>query len=444
MASKKTTSKKKTVKRATKKKLTKKKVVKIKSKKTIVAKKNASLAIEKIGETHPSASGPVYTFKYHKQTIYVLGTAHVSQESINDVEKLIKKINPGLVCVELCESRYNSFRDKKRWEKLDIVQVIKEKKIYLLMSSVILSAFQKKLGDDNKVKPGAELMAAVQIAEDTKKPLELIDRDVQVTLKRTWQALGYFTKMFAFSELLTSLFYSGGVDNKEIEKMKNKDALESLFDSLPTRMSKVKEIIVTERDKYLSQKLKDSANAYPKAKKILAVVGAGHLPGIAQYFSQEQDIASLETLKKKSKLVGAIKFFLPIVLIMGAFWAFSSNSNIETIKKSIGAWIIIKASFSGLASLILWAHPLAILAAALSAPISNFNPVLKPGWVAALIEAKFRKPNVGDFEKIADDTRSLKGIYKNKVLRIFAVFMLPQLASSLGTGVALWYILKYI
>lgn len=384
--------------------------------------------------------GPSFTAEYNNSIIFILGTAHVSRQSVEDVQSLIEKEKPDLVCVELCQSRYDAHKDPDRWKKLDIVQVIKQKKVYLLMSSIILSAFQKKMGELTETNPGEEILTAIELAEDKNIPLELIDRDVQITLKRAWQGIGYFRKMFIVSELIASLIVKPEETTRdEIENLKKKDMLEDMFSNLPKRYNHVTKIIIEERDIYLAEKIKKAVEKNPDARRVVAVVGAGHLPGIEKYIDEENDHTRLETLKKKSAFWGAVKFFLPIFIIMGLVYAFTDTSNTDAILNNLIAWIVIKASISGLFALIFLAHPLAILAAAATAPISNFNPVLKPGWVAALIEAKFHKPSVEDFENIADDSSSFKGFFKNKVIRIFNIFTFPQIGSSIATGLALWY-----
>jgi pheromone shutdown-related protein TraB len=385
-------------------------------------------------------NGPHFRYMYRNQEILVIGTAHISRESVNDVRMAIQSENPDLVCVELCQARYSSIMDRERWRKLDIVQVIKQRKVYLLMSSLILSSFQKQMGEYTKVKPGEEIMTAISLAKRNRLPFELVDRDVQITLRRAWQGIGFFNKMFLASELIASLIVSPQADDIQIEEMKRKDILEGLFENLPTRYQKIKRILITERDMYLAQKIKHALLKHPKAYKAVAVVGAGHLKGIKKYLNSKINLAKLEFVQQKSWIWGAIKFIIPILIIMGLFFHFTDMGDTDAIRQNILSWIGIKAFCSGVLALILLAHPFAILAAAITAPISNFNPILKPGWVAALIEAKYHKPQVSDFENLSGNVKSLKGFFKNKVIRIFTIFTLPQIGSSIGTALAFWYI----
>jgi len=417
------------------KKNTKPSVLKSKPVKKTMVKKSAS--------KENKITGPHFIKNLGKTKVIVLGTAHISPESVRDVQVSFLKDKPDLVCVELCDARYKSIVDKNRWQKLDIVQVIKQKKMYLLMSNLILSSFQKKIGETTKVKPGEEILTGIALAQKNNIPFALVDRDVQITLRRAWQSTGYFSKVFLISELAASLIVSPETSAEQIEEMKSKDILEGLFENLPARYNKIKQILITERDKYLSQKIKDAVKEYPKSKTALAIVGAGHLAGIKKYLDKEIDIKPLEYVQPKSKFWAALKFFTPIFIIMFLFYFFSNTNSTEDILKNILAWTVIKSACAGFFTLVLWAHPLSILAAAATAPISNFNPVLKPGWVAALIEAKFHKPTVSDFENITEDTSHFKTFFKNKVIKIFGVFFLPQLGSSIGTGLALWYIANF-
>lgn len=383
---------------------------------------------------------PIVKKKYGKQNIYILGTAHVSRQSVEAVEKIANHSKTSMVCVELCQNRYDSIMDKDKWKKLDIISVIKSKKIYLLMSSIILSAFQKQMGEKMDIRPGQEMITALEIAQKREIPIGLVDRDIQITLKRAWQNIGFWGKMLLFSEILAGLLFRFEIEEEEIENMKRKDVLEQLLDNLPRRYSHIKKIIIDERDQYLAQKIKDEADQHPDQKNILVVVGAGHLKGIDHYFEEKIDLKPLELVKNKSPWIAAAKFFIPVILLMTVIYLISDTSDWNKIMKSIYAWIIIKALVSGIFALVILAHPVALLGAFLTAPISNFNPVLKPGWVSALAEAHFRKPTVSDFESISEDISSIKKFFRNKVLRIFWLVMMPQLGSSLGTGIALWYI----
>lgn len=403
------------------------------------------MADSKKNKTEQKYSGPVFHKEVEGTDIYVLGTAHISDESVNDVENIIKKEKPNTVAVELCPSRYKSIMDPEAWKNLDIVQVIRERKIYLLLSSILLSTFQKKMGAESGVKPGSEMLKAIDLAQKNNLTLELIDRDVQTTLRRAWQKLGFWRRSIVFSELLAGMLVKENVEVEEIEKMKTDDALENLLKNLPPRYNSLRDVILSERDSYMAGKLQTLAYNAPQEKprkknKIVAIVGAAHIPGIEKKILEKQNISKLETTKKIPLWKTITKFLLPIVAILGFMAYYTDLSDWNKIRENLLAWISIKAIASGVFALIAGIHPIAILSSAIVAPISNFNPILKPGWLAALVQARLRKPRVEDFEKLPEDVEKLSTAIKNRVASVFLAFFLPQLGSSFGTGIALWYI----
>ncbi|MCG6170023.1 TraB/GumN family protein [Leptospira sp. FAT2] len=374
------------------------------------------------------SSEPIETFKLGKVPVTILGTAHISQKSIDEVQRIIREEKPDTVCVELCNSRMRSVKDSEHWKKLDIFKVFKERKMYLLLSSLILSAFQKKLGKGS-IRPGDEMRMAISEGEKIGAKIVPIDREVSTTLKRAWWNIGLFNRMFLLSALLTSLFVKEDISEEKIEEMKSEDVLKDLFSQLPKRYESIKNVIIDERDSYLAQRIRDAAK---DGKKVFAVVGAGHLQGIMNHVQDEKEIAHLDHLPQKTALDRWKGLLVPGIflgLILTVFYFGGRQQGQEFVLR----WILVKGGLAALGALISLAHPLSIVLAFLAAPIGNFNPVIKPGWVAALSESWLRKPLVEDFERIAQDSEHWKGYWKNNVIRIFLVFMLPQIGSSIGT-----------
>jgi pheromone shutdown-related protein TraB len=361
--------------------------------------------------------------------VVILGTAHISQASVESVEALISQEKPDTVCVELCNSRMRSIKDPEYWKKLDIFTVFKERKMYLLLSSLILSSFQKKLGF-GKMKPGDEMRKAIEISERDNLKLIPVDREIQTTLKRAWGNVGLFSKSYLISALAASLLVKEEVTEEKIEAMKTDDALKEIFSQLPGRFDQVKRIIIDERDEYLAEKIRRSA--LDGSKKLVAVVGAGHLEGIMKYIGDARDLVPLELLPVSNWKDKLSIFILPGLLVAMAALTFYT-SGIQATVELVTSWFIVKSSLSALGAIIALAHPLSILLAALAAPFGNFNPIIKPGWLAALSESYLRKPLVEDFEKIAEDSEHFAGYWKNRVIRIFLVLLLPQVGSSIGT-----------
>jgi pheromone shutdown-related protein TraB len=364
--------------------------------------------------------------------VTILGTAHVSEESVKEVRRLSEELKPDTICVELCNSRVKSIQDPEYFKKLDVFKVFKERKMFLLLSSLILSSFQKKMGQ-GVVRPGDELRAGMEEGDRLSARVVPIDREIQTTLKRAWGTVGAFSKMYLLSALITSLFVKEDVSQEKIEEMKSEDVLNDLFSQIPSRYSAVKEVIIDERDRYLAQNIR---NAAKDSKKLLAVVGAGHLNGIMNHIEEDKDISALDQIPPKTTWDRVKVFLFPLI--------FGSIFTIGFIKggRDVGAdmiysWVIFKSGLAALGAIIALAHPVSILLAAITAPFGNFNPVIKPGWIAALAESWLRKPKTEDFENIATDSEKFTGYWKNRVIRIFLVFMLPQLGSSIGTFIVM-------
>ncbi|PKA28125.1 TraB/GumN family protein [Leptospira levettii] len=372
-----------------------------------------------------------YLFKtIDKTEVHILGTAHISKQSVEEVEKLIQSIKPDVICVELCESRMKSVEDPDYLKKLDIFKVFKERKMWLLLSSLILSSFQKKMGNQD-IKPGDEMRKAITLGRSLKKPVLPVDREIQTTLKRSWGNVGFFSKMYLFSALLASLLVREDVSDEKIEEMKSDDILKDLFSQIPKKYESIKNVIIDERDVYLAEKIRVST-LDKKVKKVVAVVGAGHLAGIERNIDLQNDLSVLDEVPKP-KLWDSLSLIIYPVFFAGLIgyttWSQGGEAGLDLFSKLI----YIKGGLAALGALIAWAHPISILLAFITAPIGTFVPIFKAGWVSALFESYLRKPLVEDFERIAEDSESFQGFWKNRVLHIFLVFFLPQFGSTIGT-----------
>ncbi|MCZ8343384.1 MAG: TraB/GumN family protein [Leptospira sp.] len=374
---------------------------------------------------------PYLLHKIGKTEIHILGTAHVSKQSVLEVDRLIELVKPDAICIELCESRIKSVEDPDYLKKLDIFKVFKEKKMWLLLSSLILSSFQKKIGTKD-IRPGDEMRKALEIGKKSKTPVVPVDREIQTTLKRSWGNVGFFSKMYLFSALLTSMLVREDVSEEKIEELKSDDILNDLFSQIPKKYESIKNVIIDERDIYLAEKIRRVAVSNPKSKSIVAVVGAGHLAGISKHIKNENDISSLDVLpvvtwwSRLSILIYPVFF---AALIGYTTFSQGGEAGLDLIYKLI----TIKGGLAALGALIAWAHPISIILAFVTAPIGTFIPIFKAGWVSALAESYLRKPLVEDFERIAEDSETLVGLWKNRVIHIFLVLFLPQIGSTIGT-----------
>ena len=373
----------------------------------------------------------------HKQVILV-GTAHVSKESAQQVTSVIQEENPDTVCVELCQSRYQSIRQKERWQETDIVKIIKEKKSFLLLSNLLLASFQKRIAKKLKIKPGEEMLAAIETAEAVGAEIHLADRDIRTTLSRTWREMGLWNKIKLLFQLILSLGEVDDIKEEDIEKMKQEDVLETLLNEVGRSLPVLKEILINERDRYLAAKIRSAPG-----KKIVAVVGAGHVPGIKNNWYNDIDIAALENLPPKKRFTGLLKWLIPAA-IMAMFIAGFFYGGKQAGKDMIVWWITANAILAGLGAIIALAHPVTIVASMLAAPLTSLNPMIAAGWVSGLVEAFSRKPKVKDIERLPEYILSVKGFSKNKVTRILLVVVFTNLGSTVGTFVAFPVIVKVL
>jgi pheromone shutdown-related protein TraB len=385
----------------------------------------------------PNAS-MVHRLKAGDKEIILLGTAHVSRESARQAEEVIASEKPDTVCVELCESRYHSIRHKEKWLETDIVAVIKEKKAFLLLSNLILASFQKRIADKLDIQPGEEMICAIRAAESIGAEISLADRDIRVTLSRAWRTMGFFAKIKLLSQLLLSLGEVEEISEEDVEKLKQEDMLETLLVEVGKEMPVLREILIDERDAYLAEKIRTAPG-----HKIVAVVGAGHVPGIKANWGKEQDIAALEALPPKSRMSGFLKWFFPIsivgLMVAGFFWGgFRHGTGM------VALWVATTGLLAALGALSAMAHPLTILSAALAAPITCLHPLIAAGWVAGLVEAFSRKPKVKDFESLSRDILTVKGFWRNKITKILLVVVFTNMGASLGTFVAIPLMLKVL
>jgi pheromone shutdown-related protein TraB len=372
----------------------------------------------------------IHRLEHQGRTITLIGTAHVSRESADLVRQTIETEKPATVCVELCASRLQSIRQKSRWQEMDIIKVIKEKKAFLLLSNLILASFQKRIADRMDIKPGQEMITAVDAAEAAGAQVWLVDRDIRVTLSRTWRSMGLWDKSKLLFQLLLSLGEVDDLSREDIERMKQEDVLDSLLKEIGASQPVIREILIDERDRYLAQKIKEAPGDH-----IVAVVGAGHVPGIKRYWEQDIDLKALEGLPPKSRLTGFLKWGIPAAIVGLFIYGFYAGGS-KTGSDMILWWVAANGLLAGAGALIAWGHPLTILSSMLAAPLTSLNPMIAAGWVSGLVETVSRKPKVRDFETLQEDIRSVRGFWTNKVTRVLLVVVFTNLGSSIGTFVA--------
>lgn len=373
---------------------------------------------------------------FEDKEIILIGTAHVSNESADLVGQVIVEEKPDTVCIELCRSRYQAIKEKKQWQDTNLLKVIKEKKAFLLLSNLMLSYFQKRIGQKLGVRPGEEMIRAMDEAEKAGARIHLADRDIRTTLSRTWRKMSAWKKIKLLVQFLASVGEIDDIEEEDIERMKQEDVLETLMAEVGEAMPEIRSILIDERDQYLAEKIRTAPGA-----RIVAVVGAGHVKGIMNYWGKPVDLARLEQLPPKGKLLPVLKWVIPIAiigLIISGFFIAGASAGTNMIKW----WIIANAVLAGLGAALAFAHPVTILAAICAAPITSLNPMVAAGWVSGLVETLVGKPKVRDFENLPDDISTIRGFWRNKITRILMVVVFTNLGSSFGTFIAIPLMVK--
>ena len=376
------------------------------------------------------------------KNIHLIGTAHVSRESIDEVTGAIRDEKPGMVCVELDQGRYSAITQQDNWERLDVAKVLKEGKGFLLIANIALASFQRRLGNELGVKPGEEMIAAVNTAQEMGIAFSLCDREVQVTLRRAWASCGFLSKCKLLAALLSSAFVTEKLSAEEIEDLKNANELDGMMAELAKYLPAVKETLIDERDRYLATRIWEEAQ---KANgSVLAVVGAGHLKGIQAHLEKFEEaaednpaaaLASLESIPPRSWLSKAAKWIIPVLIITIITIGFI-RADFSDFLQMLWRWVLWNGGLSALGCIIALGHPLAILVSFLGAPFTTLNPFIGVGILSGLVQAAVRKPRVCDVEGISS-IAGLKDIYRNRISRILLVFFLSSLGSSAATLPAL-------
>lgn len=368
------------------------------------------------------------------KTVYIVGTAHVSARSVQDVRDAVAAVRPDVIAIELCEPRYQGMVKKDAWRHTNLFQVIKQKKATFLLAQLALQSFYRRLGKQLEVEPGAEMMAGAACAEETGARLELIDRRIDVTLKRVWRHLGFWQRFKLFGVMLEAVFSSEEIGAEDVEALKKQDQLETMMGEMGQAFPEIKKRLIDERDVYLAQKLR----AIP-GERIVAVVGAGHVPGMLKSIREDAPLAELESLPPPSRWSKTWPWLIPAAVVALIAWGFIQGGA-ERGVDSIAIWVGVNGVLAALGAILARAHSLTVLAAFVAAPITSLNPTIAAGWVAGLVEAWLRPPAVGDFEALPKALESFHDLIRNPVVRILLVVVLANVGSTLGTAVAIPWI----
>jgi pheromone shutdown-related protein TraB len=368
------------------------------------------------------------------KTVYIVGTAHVSARSVQDVRDTVAAVRPDTIAIELCEPRYQGMVRKNAWRETNLFRVIRQGKATFLLAQLAMQSFYRRLGKQLEVEPGAEMMAGAACAEETGARLELIDRRIDITLKRVWRHLGFWQRIKLFGVMVEALFSSEEIGGGDIEALKQQDQLESLMGEMGRAFPEIKKRLIDERDIYLAQKLRAAPG-----ERIVAVVGAGHVPGMLRSIQAPASLEELDRLPPPSRWSRIWPWLIPAGVLALIVWGFVQGGA-ERGVDSIVIWVGVNGVLSALGAALALAHPLAVLAAFVAAPITSLNPTLAAGWVAGLVQAWARPPSVGDFESLPEAMETVKGFFLNPVVRILLVVVLANVGSSIGTFVAIPWI----
>ena len=401
----------------------------------------AVLAPQAADTPQPALHGqPVERVRRDGVEYVILGTAHVSRSSVDAVEALLDSERFDAVAVELCASRAQSMRDPEAFKQMDLFRVIREGKAGMVTASLILSTFQRRLAEQSGIQPGAEMKAAMDGAERRAVPLWLIDREVGTTLKRAWRSVGSWQRFTLFGGLLASVFAHEEIAQDEIEKLKQGDLLESAFKEFASESRPLFNSLISERDGYMAARLRqESAHASGapdgSARRVLVVIGAGHLKGLAERLLHQQDdpaalAADLAKLPPKARWPKWLAVGVVLLIFAAIAYAFRQNPTLGT--QALRDWILFTGGFAALGALAAGAHPLSIATAFVAAPIKPFRPGIPAGGLSAMVEAWVRRPRVVDFDSLRDDIGHWSGWWKNRVARTLLNFFLVSAGTIIG------------
>ena len=379
----------------------------------------------------------VHRLTLDSREIILIGTAHISRESADLVDRVITEEKPDVVCVELCKARFEAIKQKDKWQEMDIVKVIRENRTALLLSQLLMMSLQKKIAERFNINPGEDMLRAISRAAESGAEVVLADREIRITLLRTWRMMGLWSKMKFLSDMILSLFIGENITEENIEELKQHDVLDLALKSIGEKLPELKTTLIDERDQFLACSIRNS-----QGRKIVAVVGAGHIPGIIEKIGKEIDIDEINTIPPRSfwaRFFGWGFSAAILSLFVAGFFYSGGRTSIHMML----SWSVITAICATIGAMMLLAHPFTILASALSAPIATLHPLIATGWVAGLTEATFRKPQVRDFLDLKDDITTVKGFFRNRITRILILVVVVNLTTSIGTFVAIPVMMKY-
>ncbi|MBI4053244.1 MAG: TraB/GumN family protein [Candidatus Diapherotrites archaeon] len=378
-----------------------------------------------------SASSDIERLFFEGREIVLVGTAHISRKSAELVAKTIEEEKPDVIGVELDAERFFQLKSGAKWREMDLFQLIKEGKTYLLLLNILLSNMQRKLGQQIGVTPGEEMIEAIGLAEKGGVPVQLLDRSVKITLKRAMDRMSLKEKFRLGVSVISGIFSEHPeITADTVEELKNEDVMNKLISELSRELPSVKEVLVDERDLFIANRILDAPG-----KKIVAVVGKGHMAGIKRLLDRRRDVSGINRIEEKKSRLGFLKFAIPALFIalLGAGFLLKGPG---TTLQILAYWILVTGGFSALGVILARGHPASIATAFLASPITTLHPLLASGWFAGAVEAKFNAPKVRDFEGL-NSINSFSDFYSNRVTRILIVTAYANIGATIGVIIAL-------
>ncbi len=373
--------------------------------------------------------------------IHLVGTAHVSKNSAEEVREIIEKENPDRVCIELDDGRMKSKTKDSSYENMDIKKIFKEGKGFLLLANTALASFQKRMGQQTGSDPGAEILGAAKLASEKGIPVSLCDREIQITFRRAWGKSSLWNKCKLLATLISASFSNEKISEKELEELKNEETLESMMKEVAKELPSVKEVLIDERDRYLASSIFKA-----EGRTKVAVIGAGHTQGIIRNFEMLEsgalstDTSSLTEIPKPGKFSKIAQWIVPALIVILVAVGILSSGWDQGLRAFL-YWVAANASCTFLFTLIGGASLLTCLLSGITAPFFVLNPVLGVGLFAGIWQATFKPPKVRDFENMSNDALTLRGWYKNRILKCLVAFVMSSLGSIFGSLVGFPFIL---
>ncbi len=386
---------------------------------------------------HRFANEPVREIERDGVHYTLLGTAHVSRASVDAVRHHLESGEFDAVAIELCASRYKALTDASAWRDMNLFSIIREGKAGMMMASLALSAYQRRIAEQFGIEPGAEMKAAMESASRSGIDLQLIDREIGTTLRRTSRRLSWWQRWMLTNGMILSLFSRDEISEEDIERLKRGDILNETFTEFASASPQLYETLIAERDRYMAARLLSQNDGHP-GRRVLAVIGAGHLDGTATALgsleSPQRVAAELDRTPPRSRIWRTLPWLILIAVLSGFAIGFSRSPELGWTL--VATWVVVNGTLSALGAAIARAHPLTVITGLFAAPLTSLNPTIGAGMVTGAVEASIRKPKVGDFECLRDDVMHLSGWWRNRVARVFLVFFLSNLGSAIGTWVA--------